>query len=153
MVDAGDPIKHVIVLILENRSFDQMLGCFTSIYPDMEGVRPGSPRVNLDPRGAEYAQSETTERIMFLDPQHEVEHVAVQLENSNGGFVRDFATEFPDSTTLARSYIMGYFPLGFLPGLHALARELRSAITGFHRCPVQPGPIASSRSAGHRLAG
>ncbi len=140
MVDAGDPIKHVIVLILENRSFDQMLGCFTSIYPDMEGVRPGSPRVNLDPRGAEYAQSETTERIMFLDPQHEVEHVAVQLENSNGGFVRDFATEFPDSTTLARSYIMGYFPLGFLPGLHALAREFTICDHWFSSLPGPTWP-------------
>ena len=33
-----DPIRHVIVLILENHSFDQMLGCFQQIYPRLEGV-------------------------------------------------------------------------------------------------------------------
>ena len=26
---AADPIRHVIVLMFENHSFDQMLGCFT----------------------------------------------------------------------------------------------------------------------------
>ena len=33
IADAGDPIKHVVLLLLENRSFDQMLGCSQEIYP------------------------------------------------------------------------------------------------------------------------
>ena len=28
MSSNSDPIKHVILLLLENRSFDEMLGCF-----------------------------------------------------------------------------------------------------------------------------
>lgn len=27
----GDPIKHVVVLMFENHSFDQMLGCFKTV--------------------------------------------------------------------------------------------------------------------------
>ena len=47
-----DPIKHVIVLMLENRSFDQMLGALQKVYPDLDGAEAGgSPRVNRDPEG------------------------------------------------------------------------------------------------------
>ena len=41
-----DPFEHVVYLMLENHSFDQMLGCMTEVYPDLEGVRPSAPRVN-----------------------------------------------------------------------------------------------------------
>ena len=34
----ADPIEHVVLLLLENRSFDQMLGCFKEVYPDLEGI-------------------------------------------------------------------------------------------------------------------
>src|SRR6476661_2973525 len=33
-----DPIKHVIWLMLENRSFDHMLGSMQQLYPDVDGV-------------------------------------------------------------------------------------------------------------------
>jgi phospholipase C len=52
-----------------------------------------------------------------------VDHVAVQLEDHNGGFVRDFAGSFPQSSPAARQFIMGYYPRGFLPALHALAAD------------------------------
>ena len=31
----SDPIKHVVVLMLENHSFDQMLGCMKEVYPEL----------------------------------------------------------------------------------------------------------------------
>ena len=34
----NDPIRHVVVLMLENNSFDRMLGCMKGLYPDLEGV-------------------------------------------------------------------------------------------------------------------
>jgi phospholipase C len=58
---------------------------------------------------------------MKYDPHHEVEHVAMQLANNNGGFVQNFAKEYPDSSDSERQNIMGYYKLGFLPGLHELA--------------------------------
>ena len=119
-----DPIKHVVVLMLENHSFDQMLGCFKQIYPEMEGIDPTvAPYSNEDDKKKVYSQKPTTERQMLLDPRHEVEHVAVQIKNKNSGFVQDFAQNFPDSTDEAKQFIMGYYPLDFLPALHALARD------------------------------
>src|SRR6267154_1716583 len=94
----GDPIKHVVVLILENHSFDQMLGCFKAVYTELEGIDPIRPAVNVDAQDKPFYQRPTTERQMFLDPHHEVAHVAVQLAGHNGGFVKDFETSFPTAT-------------------------------------------------------
>jgi phospholipase C len=33
-----DSINHVVVLMLENRSFDQMLGCMQPVVPGLEGI-------------------------------------------------------------------------------------------------------------------
>lgn len=104
----SDPIKHVVLLMLENHSFDQMLGCFKEVYPDLEGVDPNNLRENIDPQGAVYKQAPTRERQMLLDPRHEVEHVKVQLEGGNKGFVRDFSISYPASTPEKRQFIMGY---------------------------------------------
>ena len=136
----SDPIRHVVLLILENHSFDQMLGCLKGIYPSMEGVAPAEPRENQDDAGIFYRQSPTTERQMFVDPHHELEHVAVQLENQNDGFVRDFVRAYPDSTSLARNFIMGYYPLDFLPALHALARHFTICDHWFSSLPGPTWP-------------
>ena len=50
-----DPIKHVVVLMLENHSFDQMLGAFRSEFPDLEGVDPANPGTNRDKDGQDYS--------------------------------------------------------------------------------------------------
>jgi phospholipase C len=120
-MSAIDKIEHVVVLILENHSFDQMLGCIKAVYPDLEGINPNNLGSNVDDKGARFFQKETEERQMKYDPHHEVEHVAMQLANNNGGFVQNFAKEYPDSSDSERQNIMCYYKLGFLPGLHELA--------------------------------
>jgi len=55
-----DPIRHVVLLALENHAFDQMLGCFKAIYPELDGVDPQSPGRNVDDDGRVYVQAETT---------------------------------------------------------------------------------------------
>jgi phospholipase C len=42
-----DPIKHVVFLLFENHSFDQMLGCFRQAYPGLAGVDPDHARMPL----------------------------------------------------------------------------------------------------------
>lgn len=135
-----DPIRHVVVLILENHSFDQMLGCLKKVYPHLEGVDLDNLRQNSDHESHIYSQTPTTERIMFLDPHHEVEHVARQLEDHNNGFVRDYSESYPDSTAISRGYIMGYYPLDFLPSLHALAREFTICDHWFSSVPGPTWP-------------
>lgn len=61
----GDPIKHIVVLMFENHSFDQMLGCFSNV----DGVDPANPRSNKDSMGLEYFQKPTK---VPTDPKHEV---------------------------------------------------------------------------------
>jgi phospholipase C len=140
-----DPIKHVILLMFENHSFDQMLGCFKRAYPALEGVDPARPAVNSY-QGSDYVQSETSERQMLLDPRHEVNHVAIQMENHNSGFVKDFIEANPSVSPakLAEGcrFVMGYYGLDFLPALHGLARDFLICDHWF--CSV-PGPTWANR--------
>jgi phospholipase C len=64
----GDPVKHVVLLMFENHSFDQMLGCLKEVYSELDGVDPKKPRVN-QADGKEFRQAVTTERQMILDPR------------------------------------------------------------------------------------
>jgi phospholipase C len=75
----NDQIKHVVLLALENHSFDQMLGSLKQLYPELEGVTPSTPNRNVDSDGTVYLQEPTEERQMPLDPHHEVQWVAEQL--------------------------------------------------------------------------
>jgi hypothetical protein len=117
-----DPIKHVVLLMFENHSFDQMLGCFKQVYPGFDGVDPKKSAVN-SADGTPFSQIETSERQMTLDPRHEVNHVLAQMKDHNSGFVADFVATHPTSSPQERQYVMGYYPLDFLPALHRLARE------------------------------
>ncbi len=138
---SDDPVKHVVLLLFENHSFDQMLGCFKQLHPNLNGVDQQKPGVNRAD-GAEFRQVETTERQMILDPRYEVNHVEAQMQDHNGGFVADFAKARPDSTAEQRQFVMGYYPLDFLPALHRLAREF---LICDHWYSSVPGPTWPNR--------
>jgi phospholipase C len=147
-MSAIDKIDHVVVLILENHSFDQMLGCMSAVYDGkegrdrLEGIDPDHARSNDDEGAPPIFQNETTERQMKLDPHHEVEHVATQLENNNGGFVQDFVESFVDTppSHAERQNVMGYYPVDFLPGLHPLARNFTVCDHWFSSLPGPTWP-------------
>jgi phospholipase C len=146
---SDDPIKHAVLLMFENHSFDQMLGCFKQVYPELEGVDPAHPHVNRDRDGKEFKQELTTERQMLLDPRHEVNHVAVQMEDHNGGFIKDFIDanydgKQPPQSLLEKQchFVMGYYPLEFLPALHGLACEF---LICDHWYSSLPGPTWPNR--------
>jgi phospholipase C len=166
-------IKHVVVLGLENRSFDQMLGCFKEKYPKLEGIDPHNPHENFDQAGTPYRQEPTevrqipSEKAYLWDPRHEVPHVRTQITGEKtladgrriklpgkmSGFVLDYATEYPDSTPEARRYIMGYYKRGFLPALHALAENFTICDHWFSSLPGPTWPnrffALSGTSRGH----
>lgn len=125
MATQPDPIQHVVLLMLENHSFDQMLGIFQTVYPELDGIDPkAKPRINKDAAGKEFAQWPTTARQMLLDPMHEVEHVSKQIAvGRNTGFVVDFETQYKNATDEQKGQIMGYYPMDFLPALHPLAHD------------------------------
>jgi phospholipase C len=119
----SDPIKHVVFLMMENRSFDHLLGGMAGVIPGLDGADPTQNRVNLDPQNHPYKQAETQTRQFAFDPKHEHVDVMRQLANNNSGFVSDFSLAYPNSTPADRQEIMGYFPADFLPAMHPLARD------------------------------
>ena len=36
------PIQHVVVLMMENNSFDRMLGCMAEVHSGLDGIDPAS---------------------------------------------------------------------------------------------------------------
>jgi phospholipase C len=119
-----DPIKHVVLLMLENHSFDQMMGALQRVYPDLDGVPDDLPsRFNGSLTGKEIPQAPVTERQIRLDPLHEVEAVAEQMADNNGGFVINFEKKYNKKAEEEVAYIMGYYSLDFLPALHTLGRN------------------------------
>lgn len=151
-MSAIDNIEHVVVLILENHSFDQMLGCMSEVYDgkegrdSLDGIDPTARRSNRDERGKDFFQVVTDERHMTFDPHHEVPHVATQLANHNGGFVLDLVEAYPDNPPpdSERQNIMGYYRLDSLPGLHQMPEITRSVTDGTRRCRARPGRTGSS---------
>jgi phospholipase C len=135
-----DPIKHVVVLVLENHSFDQMLGSLQQVYPHLDGVDPNVPRWNLDEAGTRIVQAETRETQMLHDPHHEHVDVVEQLADGNGGFVHNFVKTYPGVGLKEKQAIMGYYPLDFLPGLHPLARSFRICDHWFSSLPGPTWP-------------
>ena len=118
-----DPIRHVILLILENHSFDQMLGDLKQIYPDMDGVDRKNLKSNPDGKGNQVLQSEMRETQMVSDPCHETVDVLEQLKDGNQGLVSNFLKHYPYALEKEQQAIMGFYPLHFLPALHPLAKN------------------------------
>ncbi|HEY3607847.1 MAG TPA: alkaline phosphatase family protein [Pseudonocardiaceae bacterium] len=136
----ADPIEHVVLLLMENHSFDQMLGCLDEVLPELDGVRNAANKTNDDGRGGTFKLEPKTERQVLDDPAHDHKSVLKQLENDNGGFVRAFTDEFPKSTTEERQYVMGYYPLDFLPALHTLGRNFTVCDKWFSSLPGPTWP-------------
>ena len=137
-----DPIQHVIVLMMENNSFDRKLGDAHQKKPDIDGVDREHPRSNVDDKGVPIFQTETHARQMQLDPLHETVDVEAQLAGGNSGFVTNFIKHYPKSDDSERKEIMAFYPYGSLPALHPLAAEF---MVCDHWHSSLPGPTWANR--------
>jgi len=143
----ADPIRHVIVLALENRSFDHMLGACQAVKNDIDGIPPGAPPRSNSFDGNSHNQEPGAARILVEDPRHETPHVLVQLGADlggapNGGFVKDYAGAYPILVPAARGEVMRYHALDTLPALHALAKSFTVCDRWFASVP---GPTWTNR--------
>ena len=124
-------VEHIIVLMLENRSFDHMCGWFSrgdGLQPTMfnrrDPANPASPKV-LVTRDADWLGDLT------VDPSHAVLDVNVQLFGrtiepsppvaTNVGFVLDYANQ-PGTPAADTGNVMKAFDPSKLPVLSTLAR-------------------------------
>jgi phospholipase C len=137
---ATDPIEHVFVLMMENRSFDHLLGDISRV----NGVDPQSPRSNMHPIStASYPQKPDAIRKLKPDPHHDAKNVRRQIFGEGlgnmGGFVYDFALEEPNSEK-AWPQVMSYFKRGSLPALHELATSFCVCDSWFSSVPGPTWP-------------
>jgi phospholipase C len=96
-------IEHIIVLMLENRSFDHMLG-----YLSLEGRRKdvdgliGNEANNY--KGKFYKPQRMNSPISEVDPCHDWDCVQEQLKGSNGGFIKNYANYVIDHPEIVMNY-------------------------------------------------
>lgn len=150
-----DPIKHVVVLMMENHSFDQILGCMKSTYPGLEGIDPSNPKSNPDypATASRLTQAATTETAIGLDPRHDLQDVLMQISSNCSGFVQNFARAYPSATAAERAQVMGYYARGVLPVIHTLAENFTVCDHWFSSLPGPTWPnrffVHTGTSKGH----
>src|SRR2546425_6622785 len=114
---SADRIEDVVVLMLENHSFDQMLGCMKELYPDLEGVDIDHGEIHFavdyPDRAHLIAQLHVQERFCDPDPMHEHINVLRQLDRDYG-FVVDYIQAYPHINLEKKAEVMGFYPRGFL---------------------------------------
>lgn len=151
---ASDPIQHVVVLMLENQSFDRVLGCMKAVNPTIDGVDTAHPGTNADPDGgAAYQQQPSASRTVVHDLGHDLDDVLRQMQNGCSGFIADYATKYPNAPRAERQQVMNYFGLGDLPVFHALAQNFLVCDRWFSSVPGPTWPnrffVHSGTSLGH----
>jgi phospholipase C len=155
MPPAGlDNLKHIVVLMMENRSFDHMLGGLMQKNPKINGLIGNES--NPDTKGAIVRVQPNAEFQSQLDPDPDHHFPGVDLQIYGGqppgpgrvanmqGFVKDYFTQTND---VKRShYIMSYFTPDKLPVLSTLATEFALFNGWFSSIP---GPTICNRAFAH----
>jgi phospholipase C len=133
-----DEVEHVVVVMLENRSFDHMLG-----YLSLPAGQGGKGRTNIDGltgpgenfnryNDASYPihhLAETAFKGEAEDPDHSGKSVEEQLANGGSGFVSNFAriskerAEQLNVPVPEPGLVMGYYTAEELPVYDHLATE------------------------------
>jgi phospholipase C len=142
-------IEHIVVLMMENRSFDHMLG-----YLSLEAGRG-----DVDGLRAEYANEHEGHRYpvhhlgttaIADDPDHSADAVDLQVGGgAMDGFVASFAKTLSDRGVRDAdpSAIMGYYTAADVPVYDHLAREFAVCDRWFSSVPGRPGPTGCMRCA------
>ena len=125
------PITRLVVLMLENRSFDHMLGFLKKTNPAINGLNGDEWNYPAGESPANIVVSDDAGDVADLnpDPNHEFAHVTQQISSTGDsvgnpdmkGFVRDYFTDCNDATHAAG--IMKCFTPQTLPILSTLATQ------------------------------
>src|SRR5579863_1769101 len=150
-----DNLKHIVVLMMENRSFDHMLGALKQKNPKINGLTGNES--NPDTNGAIVKVQHNAQFQSQLDPDPDHHFPGVDLQIFGGappgpgrvanmqGFVKDYFSQTKD---VNRSHnIMYYFDsLSDLPVLSTLATEF-AVLNGWFSSI--PGPTICNRAFAH----
>ena len=133
--DNLEKIDHIVVLMMENRSFDHMLGYLKleGSNPEVNGLEVGMANTH---NHASFPVHHLTTTVFDHDPGHQGDAVAVQLSNNNGGFVDNYASIHPEDEP---GLIMGYHNASAVPVYDHLVRNFCVCIRGSVPFPALPG--------------
>ena len=148
-----DTLKHIVVLMMENRSFDHMLGSLRAVDPRIDGLTGNE--FNLDTSGRQVFAEPLAKFQGQLnpDPDHHFAAVDLQIFNGDtaahrvptmGGFVKSYFNQRRDLRHSRK--IMYTFPEAKLPVLTNLAKEF-AVFNGWFSSV--PGPTLCNRAFAH----
>ena len=129
-------IDHVVVVMLENRSFDHMLGYLSLVggRPDVDGLRP--ELVN-EYDGVTYPIRHLDTTAVDVDPNHSSSAIDQQIaDGAMTGFVANMAETLTASDTFGDpGVVMGYYDGSDLPVYDHFAREFAVCTRWFSSVP------------------
>jgi phospholipase C len=130
------PIRHVIVMMKENRSFDQIYGNLaTQGQPDSAPIP--ADFTNPDEAGNPVAPFPLATTCLQFDPGHQSDRVQMCLADGNRGFVKNAAK----TTHSDGHFAMGTYGRAELPFYYFLANTY--AVSDHHFAPVPAGTYAN----------
>ncbi|MBI3542108.1 MAG: hypothetical protein HY075_02375 [Deltaproteobacteria bacterium] len=127
------PIRHVIVVMKENRSFDHLFGkLHDQGQPATEGTPPSY--VNLDAAGNAVAPFHANTTCIQTDPTHQSTSM---LEGVNGGKMDGFVKSAAAGTGTDGHFVMSQYESSDIPLYYWLAKTY--ALSDRHFAPMQSG--------------
>jgi phospholipase C len=148
-----DNLKHIVVLMMENRSFDHMLGSLKKQDPRINGLTGAESNLDTANEPAKVQPLAEFQSQLDPDPDHAFPAVHKQLYSgttgppaaaSMGGFVQSYHDQRQDVNHSRQ--IMFYFPPEKLPVLTTLARSYALFNGWFSSIP---GPTICNRAFAH----
>lgn len=110
------PIKHVIVVMKENRSFDHIFGALGAMQPDAETF--SAAFTNPDPHGFAVAPYHLNTTCLQTDPPHQWQAMHDQV---NGGRMDNYARVAGADSGTEGWFVLGYYDEHDLPFYYWLA--------------------------------
>jgi phospholipase C len=148
-----DKLKHIVVLMMENRSFDHMLGGLKKTVPKINGLTGTESNPDTQGETVRVQPDATYQGQLDHDPDHHFPGVDLQIFGGDTsptrvanmqGFIKSYATQ--GSGASGSHAIMNYFPPNKLPVLTTLATEYAVFNGWFSSIP---GPTICNRAFAH----
>src|SRR6476646_4266418 len=149
-----DNLQHIVVLMMENRSFDHMLGGLKKKNPKINGLNGDESNPDNDGNTVKVQPNATYRGQLAHDPDHHFPGADLQIYGGTPfspgrvanmqGFVKSYATQ--GTGTQGSHAIMNYFSPEKIPVLTTLATEYAVFNGWFSSIP---GPTICNRAFAH----
>lgn len=142
------PIKTVVVLVMENRSFDHILGWLRATRPDIDGLtgKESNPISTSDPKSPHVFVSDDAAYVAS-DPGHSFQDIREQIfgrsdeVSSNSAPMNGFVQNaWRHGSGMTQTVMSGFRPEESLPSYAALAEEFAVFDRWFASVPTSTQP-------------